>query len=363
MSKLILLICSAVLLFATQAAAEFALKGEPKIAFVYASAAKDGGWNEAFENARIIMEKKLGTKITVVESIPEETTKIRGAVDLLVRRGHNVIIGTSFGHSDGYLEAAKRYPDVAFLNGAGTTNNSNLESFYARTYEGWYLAGLLAGSMSESNRLGMLGGFPIGLVNWDINAFTLGAAAANPANKTIVIYSNSWWDPAREGQIAKAMLDANADVIATDLSAASVLSIAEKKGAKSVGFQLDMSKHAPKGHVVSVTFRWERYILPTLEAIIAGSWKPSKWGAFVGMNTGVVELAGLNANLSPEILAKVKAVQAKMAAGKFSPFTGPLNKQDGSQLLADGAVLEDGALWDMKYFVEGIIGTMPASSE
>ncbi len=363
MIRLMTFLASAFLLIATTASAEFKLKGDPKVAFIYASAAQDGGWNEAFEHARLKMEEELGRSITVVESIPEETTKIVGAVDLLVQRGHNIIIGTSFGHSDGFLEAANRYPDVAFMNGAGITNANNLESFYARTYEGWYLAGLLAGSMTETNKLGMLGGFPIGLVNWDLNAFALGARHANEANETTIIFTNSWWDPAREGQIAEALLDENADVIATDLSAASVLSNAEKRGAKAVGFQLNMQPHAPTGHVASVTFRWDRFLLPTVSKIVDGTWEPSEWGAFVGMEMGVVELAGLNEDLSADVLAKVTALQAEMAAGNFSPFTGPLNKQDGTELLAEGEVLDDGALWEMNYFLEGAVGTMPSSTE
>ena len=125
----------------------FELKGEPKIAFIYAASVQDGGWNEAFDAARTKLEESLGAPIAFSESIPEEATAIRDAIDLYVERGFNIIVGTAYGYSDGILQAADDHPDVAFLNAAGITNNgTNLESFYARTYEGWYLAGLIAGS-------------------------------------------------------------------------------------------------------------------------------------------------------------------------------------------------------------------------
>jgi basic membrane protein A len=361
MYKTLALFVMVLSLFTNSAAAAFKLNGDPKIAMIFAASAQDGGWNEAFDNARKIVEETLDLKIATTESVQEETTKIKAAIDLYVRRGYNIIIGTGFGYSDGFLEAAKQYPEVAFLNGAGVTNHGNLESFYARTYEGWYLAGMIAGSQTETNKLGMMGGFPIGLVNWDINAFILGTRATNPSNETIVIYSNSWWDPAKERQIAEAMLDENADVISTDLSAASVLKAAEDAGKKSVGFQLDMSKHAPNGHIASVTFRWENYLIPAIGQIVEGTWEPSEWGAFVGMDQGVVELAGIPDSIDPQVMRKVEDAKKQMSAGKFSPFTGPIRKQDGSTLVAAGETLDDGALWEMNYFVEGAIGKMPSS--
>ena len=271
MKRLLAVLGFALVAIYTMGAQAFELKEEPKIAFIYAASAQDGGWNEAFEAARMNLEKSLGMQIAFSESIPEEATAIRNAIDLYVQRGYNIIVGTGYGYSDGILLAADDHPDVAFLNAAGITNNSkNLESFYARTYEGWYLAGLIAGSMTNSAKLGMLAGFPIGLVNWDINAFIRGVRDSNENAEVIGTFTNSWWDPVKEGQIAEAMIQEGADVIATDLSAASVLNAAEETGNYSVGFQLDMSKHAPNGHLVSVIFTWDQYLEPTIRSIIDG---------------------------------------------------------------------------------------------
>lgn len=358
---LVLALVGSIAIAAGASAEPFKLKGEPKVAFIYAASVKDGGWNEAIDNARRAAEQELGLTIAVAESIPEEATALKNAIDLFVKRGFNIIVTTSYGYSDGVLEAAKANPDVAFLSASGTTNSANLESFYTRTYQGWYLAGMAAGAVTKTKKLGMLGGFPVGVVNWDVNAFILGARAVDPANEVIVIYTNSWWDPVKEGQVAEAMLDQGADVIANNLSSAGPFTAAEKRGASSVGFQLDMSAHAPKGHLTSVVFHWEKHLVPTIKKIIAGEWTPSEYGAFPGMTEGTIGLTALSAAVPAEAKAKIDEAQAKMVAGKFSPFDGPLVKQDGSEAVPAGQTIGDDVIWNMNYFVKGAIGTMPAA--
>jgi basic membrane protein A len=265
-----------------------------------------------------------------------------------------------YGYSDGVLEAAKKYPNVAFLAAAGTTNSANLESFYTRTYQGWYLAGMAAASVSKTQKLGMLGGFPVSVVNWDINAFARGAQAVNPAAQTVVLYTNSWWDPVKEGQVAKAMLDQGVDVIANNLSSAGPFTVAEKAGKASVGFQLDMAKYAPKGHLTSVVFHWEKHLTPTFKKIIAGTWTPSEYGAFPGMEEGVLDITPVSEKVPAAVAARINEVRAKMIAGKFSPFDGPVIKQDGSTAVPVGATMSDEAIWATDFLVKGTIGTLPA---
>lgn len=342
-------------------ASAFTLEGQPKVAFIYAATAKDGGWNEAIDIARAAVEKETGFTVAVAESIPEEATALKNAIDLFVQRGFNIIVGTTYGYSDGIAEAAKAYPNVAFLNASGTTNGANLESFYARTYQGWYLAGMASAGVDKSGKMGMLGGFPAGVVNWDINAFARGARAVKPEVETIVLYTNSWWDPVKEGQTAEAMLDQGADVIANNLSSSAPFAAAEKRGAASVGFQLDMSPHAPKGMVTSVVFHWEKYLVPTIKEIAAGSWTPEEYGAFPGITEGVVDITPLGAAVPAEVKAEVEAARAAMIAGTFSPYAGPVVKQDGSIAVPAGETISDEALWSMDYLVEGTIGTMPAA--
>ncbi len=334
------------------------IDGEPKIAFIYAATARDGGWNEALDNARMAVEADLGTKIAVVESIPEEATALKNAIDLFVGRGFNVIVATGYGYSEGILEAAKANPDIAFMNASGATNHANLEGFYVRTYQAWYLAGMAAASTSKSGKIGIIGGFPVGVVNWDVNAFALGAQAVNPDIETTVVYTNSWWDPVKEGEVAEAMLDQGIDVIGNNLSSAAPFIAAEKRDAKSVGFQLDMSKHAPKGHLTSVKFNWDKHLVPTIGAIADGSWEPSEWGAFPGMQDGVVSLTSLSDDVPADVQAKIEATAAKIMAGEMTPFDGPIMAQDGSVKVAEGTSMDDGALWGMDFLVKGVKGSL-----
>lgn len=348
-------------LLASTAAFAFTLDGPPKVAFIYGSAALDGGWNEALEAGRKAVEEQLKLEVAVTENIPEEATKLRAAIDLYVKRGFNIIVGTTYGYSVPMAEAAKAYPNVAFLSASGTENGPNMESFYARTYQGWYLAGVAAGQATKTKKIGILAGFPVSVVNWDINSFALGARSVDPSIETVAVFTNSWWDPVKEGQVAQAILDQNADVLATNLSATSALDVAEKAGVPSIGFQLDMSHAAPKTIQTSVVFRWEKYLVPTIKEIIDGTWQPEEYGAFEGMDAGVVELAPFGPGVSDEAKAKVEAARQAIVAGTLDPFQGPLNKQDGSAAVEAGARLDDGALWSMDYFVQGITGTMPAA--
>ena len=176
-----LLAASLLPLSATQAA--FKLEGRPKVAMLHLGTVDDGGWSEALDRARVKTEEALGLKIAYSQRVPEEWEIILQLVDRYVREGYNIIIGTSWGHSDALREAARRYPDVAFLNCAGATTAPNLESFYARTYQGWYLAGIIAGHLTRTEKIGALGGYRLGPVTWDLNAFLQGGSIGQSGHR------------------------------------------------------------------------------------------------------------------------------------------------------------------------------------
>jgi basic membrane lipoprotein Med (substrate-binding protein (PBP1-ABC) superfamily) len=305
------------------------------------------------------LAETTGLETTFTEDVVAEKSKVRQVIDLYVRRGYNIIIGTSWDYGEAFAEAAKAYPNVAFMNAAGETSGPNLESFYPRTYQGWYLAGMAAAGVSKSKKLGMVAGFPLSVVNWDINAFQRGAQAVDPKVQVIATFVNTWFDPLKEGQAAQAMIEQGADVIATNLSAASVPTATEKAGVHFIGFQNDMSPLAPKGHVVSVAFNWETYLVPSVQAIAAGKWVSPK-NSFIGMDTGILSLASLADDVPADVVAKIEAAESAIEAGTLTPFDGLVLKQDGTEAVAVGSSLSDGDIWAMNYFVNGIIGTMPA---
>ncbi len=342
------------------AVAQMKLEGDPRIAFIYFSAANDGGWSEAHERGRQKVADALGLEIPYVEDVEETTEAVRQVLDLYLGRGFNIIIGTSYGFGDGLLEAALEHPNVAFMNAAGATEANNLESFYARTYQAWYLAGMAAGAMTSGNRIGIVAGFPIPLVNWDINAFALGARAVNPEVEIVATYANSWYDPVRERQAAEAILEQGADVMATNMSSTAVVVAAEAVGAHSVGFQNDMGHAAPNGHLTSVIFNWETYLIDSIRRMIAGEWQ-SAGSVLIGIDVGLADITPLSDSIRADIRERIMTTRQAMIDGAFEPFTGPIRKQNGDIAVPEGQVLDDGGLWSMDYFVEGIIGTMPRS--
>ncbi len=335
------------------------LEGDPKIAFIYLSPAHDGGWTESLDRGRIKLEKATGLDIAYTEDVSGDKAETRRVIDLYVKRGYNIIVGTAWDYGEAFAEAAKANPNVAFVNAAGETKSDNLESFYGRTYQGWYLAGMAAGSVTKTNKIGMIAGFPLAVVNWDINAFQLGVHAVNPEAQVTANFVNTWHDTVKEGQAAEAMIEQGIDIIATNLSAASVPAATEKAGIRFIGFQNDMSHLAPKGHVASVVFNWETYLIPNVKEMIAGTWS-SEGNAFVGIETGMIDVVGLADDVPQDVRTKIDETLAAMKSGKFSPFDGPMHKQNGDEVVAKGASLDDAGIWSMNYFVKGVVGTMPA---
>lgn len=355
--------CLAVLMascLVSTAVAQVTLEADPKVAFIYFSQKNDGGWSEAHERGRQKTSQELGIDIAYVENVEETTEAVRQVVDLYTARGYNMIVGTSYGFGAGLKEAAEANPNLAFINVAGDTEAPNLETFYARTYEAWYLAGMAAGSVSKTNKIGIVAGFPVSIVNWDINAFARGARAINPDVEVIATFANTWYDPVKEKQTAEAMIEQGADVIACNMSSTAVVVAAEEAGVYSVGFQNDMSAAGPKGHLTSVLFHWDKYYTPLIKEVAAGNWS-SRGLPLAGMELGAADISALNDAVPADVQQKIAETREAMRAGTFHAYTGPVTKQNGEVVVADGATMDDGGLWGMDYFVEGIVGTMPAA--
>jgi len=337
------------------ACAQVKLGGKPKIAFIFFGTTSDGGWADSQNAGRIALIKAYHEKIPYVENVPEETAKVEQSVDLFINHGDNIIIAGSYGYSDAFAAEAKAHPDIAFFNIAGISSAPNLESFYAKTYEGWYLAGMAAGFATKTKTLGMVEAFPIPNVLWDVNSFALGAQTANPGTVVKVAYLNAWSDPVKEAQVSAAMIQQGADVIATDMDTAAAIIVAEKAGKYSVGYQIDMSKSAPKGILTSVVFHWDKKLVPVVKTIADGTWT-SGGTPLYGISTGVIDDAPFE-HLPAADIAKIEAARAKIIAGTLNPFAGPLVSQDGKTQVAAGSVISDDALWNMNYLVANVKGS------
>jgi basic membrane lipoprotein Med (substrate-binding protein (PBP1-ABC) superfamily) len=343
------------LVAAFPASAAFKLKGDPKPAMIIFSQKNDGGWSQSLDEARQRMEKKMGIKIPVVENVPENATAIRPAAELLIQRGYNVIIGSAFGYSDTFKELAEKHPDVAFLNPAGTTNGANLQSFYGRTYESHYLCGMAAGAASKSGKIGFVAANPFGLVNWTVNAYLLGARQINPNATVTVIFTGAWSDPVKERAAALALIEQGIDVVGQHVDTPATQIAAQEKGIYGTGHHRDLTEFAPKAVQCSSAWVWDLYLEPEIKKIASGSWETQPYGAFLSINEGGADITCCGAAVPKEAADKIKAARQDIIDGKLKIYGGPLKDREGKERVAAGAVLGDGDLWKMDWYVDGVI--------
>ncbi|MCP4319207.1 MAG: BMP family ABC transporter substrate-binding protein [Hyphomicrobiales bacterium] len=335
------------------ASAEFVLKGDPKPAMIIFSQKNDGGWSQALDEARQKVEKELGVTIPVVENVPENATAIKPAVELFIDRGANIILGSAFGYSDAFKELAEKYPNVVFLNPAGTTNGNNLMSYYGRTYESQYLCGMAAAAASKSGKLGFVAANPFGLVNWTVNAYAMGARQINPDATVTVVFTGAWNDPVKERAAAEALAEQGIDVIGQHVDTPTPQIVAKEKGIYGTGHHRDLSEFSTASQCSSV-WVWDRFLVPEIKKIVAGDWESQPYGAFLSIAQGGTDIACCGDAVSEEDKAKIMAEREAIMGGKHV-FAGPLNDREGTERVAAGAVLDDGALWGMDWFVDGVI--------
>jgi len=339
---------------ATVHAEPFKLEGKPHPALVIFSQVNDRGWSQALNEAREKVEKKLGIKIPLVQNIPENATAIRPAVELLIDHGANIIIGSAFGYSDTFLELSKKYPHVAFINPAGTTNGPNLESVYGRTYQSQYLCGMAAAAASKTGKLGFVAANPFGLVNWAINGYELGAQKVNPNATLTVIFTGAWNDPVKERAATEALIDQGADVIGQHVDTPTPQIVAQERGVYGTGHHLDMSA-VSKATQCSSVWVWDRFLVPTIESIAAGTWEPGPYGAFLSIKEGGTDIACCGSAVPKKAKDEIMAERQDIVDGKKKIFAGPIYDQTGAVRIKEGQDISDADLWKMDWYVKGVI--------
>ncbi|QPM90008.1 BMP family ABC transporter substrate-binding protein [Pseudooceanicola algae] len=336
------------------AQAELAAVGDPKPAIILFGPTNDGGWSQSIDESRVKIESDLGLRIPQVAEIPESATAIRPAAELFIERGANIIIGSAFGYSDTFKELSEEYPDIVFINPAGTTNGPNLKSVYGRTYETQYLCGMVAGGLTKSNKIGFVAANPFGLVNWTVNAYLLGARQVNPDAELNVVFTGAWGDPVKERAATEALIEQGVDVVGQHVDTPTPQIVAAEKGIYATGHHRDLSEFSAATQCSSI-WTWDEFLEPEIERISAGAFEAAPYGAFLSISEGAIDIACCGDAVSEELEAKVMAERDAIIAGK-QIFAGPLMDRDGTERVAAGAVLDDGALWGMDWFVEGVSG-------
>ncbi len=344
------------------AAAASAPKAEPlKIAFAYVGPVGDGGWTFAHDNGRKALEKEFGDKIktSFVESVPESADAERVIRDM-VGQGNKLIFGTTFGYMETMLKIAADSKDVKLEHATGYKQAENLRTYDSRTYEGAYMAGVIAGKMTKSNTLGVVASVPIPEVVRNINSFTLGAQSSNPKIKTKVVWVNEWFNPPKETEAATSLINGGADVLFQNTDSPAVLKTAEAKGKRAFGWDSDMTAYGPKAHLASSVINWGPYYIKATKEALDGTWKGGT-GAWWGVKEGAIDIVSIAEDVPAETKAKVAEVKKGLADGSFVIWKGPITDNTGKVQLAKDAVADDKFLGGLNFFVKGVEGKVPGA--
>jgi basic membrane protein A len=334
-----------------------------KVAFAYLGPAGDHGWTYAHDQAVKAVQKEFGDKIVVstVENVPESADAERVFRDMATQ-GNTLIFGTSFGYMEPMLKVAADFPQAKFEHATGFKQTDNLRSYDSRSYQTAYLAGIIAGKMSKSHTIGVVGSIPVPEVIRNIDAYTLGAQSVNPKIKTKVVWVNSWFDPPKETEAAQSLINGGADVLLQNTDSTAVLQTAEKNKKFAFGWDSDMSKFAPNAHLASAIINWEPYYSKAIKETLDGTWKGNT-ATWWGIKEGANDIVAISDQVPADVKDLVAKTKASIADGSFKVFSGPLIDSTGKEVLKAGESADDKMLGGLNFYVKGVEGKVPGSDK
>ncbi len=327
-----------------------------KAAWIYVGPHNDGGWSQAHDQGRLFVQKSLGSKVqtTYKENVPEGP-QVSTVIDQLVRDGNKIIFATSFGFQPAMQKAAAKYPDVKFEMATGTIISKNMAEYYGAGEDAIYLSGIAAGAATKNGVVGYVVPFAIPEVIRHTNAFTLGVQKAHPGAKVKIIWTNSWFDPAKETKAAENLKAAGADVIGQNVDSPAAGQYSEKNGVPWVGYDSDAKKFAPHSWLTGAVYNWGPYYLKRTKAAMDGTWKTGNY--YGNLKDGFTKLAPFGANVSKKTKALIAHQESLIKSGKWNEFTGPIYDQAGKLRIKPGQRPSFNDLYSMSYLVKGVIGS------
>jgi len=355
----IVIVAAAAAAFATGVSVlDASAQSKLKVGFVYLGPVGDFGWTYQHELGRQFVVKELGSKVetTFLENVNEGPDSER-SIEQLARSGHKLIFTTSFGYMDPTIKVAKKYPNVFFEHNTGYKRDKNVATYSARFYEGRYIQGRIAAKMSKSGVLGYIGSFPIPEVISGINSTILGAQSINPGIKVKIIWVNSWFDPGKEADAGKALLDQGADVIMQHTDSPAAMQIAETRKAHAFGQDSDMIKFGANAQLTAIVNNWGPYYVQRVQALLDNKWTSGDvWG---GLKSKMLLMAPYT-NMPGDVKKLAMETEAAITNGTLHPFKCPVVDQEGKSVECKGGThLDDGQILGMNFYVKGIDEKMP----
>lgn len=333
-------------------------------AWIYVGSASDAGWTKQHDLGRQAVDRQFSTKVKTVykQNVPEGP-QCTSVIQQLVNSGAQIIFATSFGFQQSMVDMAKKYPNVKFAQATGTQTGPNLSEYFGAGEDADYLVGMAAGYATKSGKIGFVAPFPIPEVIREIDAYTMGARYAHPGATVQVVWTNSWFDPAKERAAAQSLVSAGVDVLGDGVDDPTVGEVAAASGLKWTGYDSDQNSFAPDAFQTATVYNWAPYYTSQVKAVLDGTWKSGFYYGTVA--DGMIDIAPFGKTVSAQAQAAINKRKDEIKAGTFDPFAGPLTKQDGSVGLPAGQTL---GVWDaanpsrltkytLDWFVQGVIGS------
>ena len=332
--------------------------GPLKMAFLYVSPIGDGGWTYQHELGRRAIQDQFGDKIetSFVESVPESADAERVMRDM-AGQGNGLIFATSFGYQEFVQKVAADTPDVKFEHATGYKTAANVATYDTKTFEGAYLAGIVAGGMTKTKTVGVVASVPIPEVVRNINSFVLGAQSVDPSIVAKVVWVNEWFSPPKESEAATSLINGGVDVLYQNTNSPAVLKTAEERGVRAFGKDGDMSAFAPKAHLGSAVIDWTPYYTKVTQDTLDGKWQTGSF--WWGVKEGAIDLVKIADDVPQDIKDRVAKARAGLKDGTFHVWTGPVSDNTGKELLTAGQVGDLPFLTGINFFVKGVEGKVP----
>ena len=334
-----------------------------KIAFAYVGPVGDSGWTYSHDQGRKAVEKEFGNKVSIsyTENVAESKEAELGFQEM-VSKGNKLIFGTTFGYMEPLLKIAAQNPGVKFEHATGYKQTHNVNTYDSRTYEGAYMAGVIAGKMTKSNTLGFVASIPIPEVIRNINSFTLGAQSVNPKIKTKVVWVNEWFNPPKEAEATILLINDGADILFQNTDSPAVLKTAQANGKRAFGWDSDMYSYAPKAHLASCVTNWGPYYVEVTRRVLQGKWLGGV-GVWLGVKEGAIDIVSLAKDVPAETKVKIDEIKAGLKDSSFVIWKGPLLDNRGNIILEEEEVADDEFLSGVNFYVKGVEGSVPGGNK
>ncbi len=328
-----------------------------RVGVVHVAPVAEIGWTKQHSIAVEALQARFGDRIqiSVVDNVfdPQHAEEVFRE---LAENGNHLIFGTSYVHGAAMHSVAPQFPNVIFEQASGIASLENLGTFDARYYEGGYVAGVAAGHMTQSGKVGFIASFPVPDIINSANALLLGAQRVRPDATCEAVFLETWFDLEKEAETANALMAQGCDVIYSMTGTAASVHAVGERGAWSIGYASDMTDFAAGRQLTAIVLDWSSVYEQAAQAVVAGDWQPQqRWS---GLATGVITMAPYNTAIPAEVRAELEQSEGDIASGALHPFAGELRDQQGEVRVAAGEVLAEADIRAMNWFVEGMIGTV-----